>query len=95
MELLSGLEIGDALEQDCRVNEQDRGRAGLSLRLLLGSSLSHRLDGSIIIRSRETTVNVDELDYLTKRLDSFCDDEAERFQAMAHKLGLLISASLI
>ena len=33
-------------------------------------------------------VNVDELDYLAKRLDSFCDDEAEQFQAMAHKLGL-------
>nr|WP_325295924.1 hypothetical protein [uncultured Oscillibacter sp.] len=69
MELLSGLEIGDALEQDCRVNEQDSWYGVLDV-------------------LEETTVNVDELDYLTKRLDSFCDDEAERFQAMAHKLGL-------
>lgn len=35
-----------------------------------------------------TMVNVDELDYLAKRLDSYCDNEAEQFQAMAHKLGL-------
>ena len=35
-----------------------------------------------------TMVNVDELDYLAKRLDSFCDNEAEQFQAMAHKLEL-------
>ena len=42
----------------------------------------------ILKRLEGSEVNVDELDYLTKRLDSFCDDEAERFQAMAHKLGL-------
>ncbi len=35
-----------------------------------------------------TMVNVDELDYLAMRLDSFADSEAEQFQAMAHKLGL-------
>lgn len=35
-----------------------------------------------------TAVNVDELDYLAKRLDSFCDNEVEQFQAMAHKLEL-------
>ena len=69
MELLSGLKIGDALEQDCWVNEQDSWYGVLDV-----------LEG--------TTVNVDELDYLAKRLDSFCDDEAEQFQAMAHKLGL-------
>ena len=31
---------------------------------------------------------VDELDYLAKRLDSFCEGEAGKFQAMAVKLGL-------
>lgn len=35
-----------------------------------------------------TAVNVDELDYLAKRLDSYCDNESEQFQAMAYKLGL-------
>jgi hypothetical protein len=69
MELLSGLEIGDALERDCQVNEQDSWYDVLGV-----------LEGM--------AVNVDELDYLAKRLDSFCDDEAEQFQAMAHKLGL-------
>ena len=69
LELLAGLEIGDALEQDCRVEEQDSWYDVLNA-----------LEG--------TAVNVDELDYLAKRLDSFCDDEAEQFQAMAHKLGL-------
>ena len=33
-------------------------------------------------------VNVDELDYLAKRLESFCASEDEQFQAMGHKLGL-------
>ena len=35
-----------------------------------------------------TLVNVDQLDYLAKRLDSFCAGEDPQFQAMAHKLGL-------
>ena len=35
-----------------------------------------------------TLVNVDQLDYLAKRLDSFCAGEDTQFQAMAHKLGL-------
>ena len=34
-----------------------------------------------------TQINVDELDYLVKRLDSFADDEIAQFQAMAFKLG--------
>ena len=34
------------------------------------------------------TVNVDELDYLAKRLDSFCQGEIEKFQAMASQLCL-------
>ena len=34
-------------------------------------------------------VNVDELDYLAKRLDGFCSGEVSQFQAMAHKLKLV------
>ena len=33
-------------------------------------------------------MNVDQLDYLAKRLDGFCSGEVSQFQAMAHKLGL-------
>ena len=33
-----------------------------------------------------TLVNVDQLDYLAKRLDSFCTGEGAQFQAMANKL---------
>ncbi len=33
-------------------------------------------------------VNVDELDYLAKRLGSFCAGEEAQFQAMAEKLDL-------
>ena len=33
-------------------------------------------------------VNIDQLDYLAKRLDSFCSGEVSQFEAMAHKLGL-------
>ena len=43
---------------------------------------------SILKRLENATVNVDELDYLAKRLDSFCAGEDTQFQAMAHKLGL-------
>ena len=35
-----------------------------------------------------TLVNVDELDYLAKRLDSFCTGEDIQFVAMAHRLAL-------
>lgn len=42
-----------------------------------------------------TLVNVDQLDYLAKRLDSFCEDEDAQFQAMAHKLGLTDIKDLI
>ena len=37
-----------------------------------------------------TLVNIDQLDYLAKRLDSFCSGEVSQFEAMAHKLGLLL-----
>ena len=48
------------------------------------------LDGSYPILDQlvTQTVNVDELDYLAKRLDSFCQSKVEKFQAMAVKLGL-------
>lgn len=42
-----------------------------------------------------TMVNVDQLDYLAKRLDSFCIGEDAQFQAMADKLGLVHIRDLI
>lgn len=69
MEVLSALEIGDAVRQDCRVEEITGYYPALK-----------RLEGQMI--------NVDELDYLAKRLDSFCAGEDAQFQAMAEKLDL-------
>ena len=48
------------------------------------------LDSSYPILSRllAQSVSVDELDYLAKRLDSFCEGEDSPFEAMAHKLDL-------
>ena len=43
----------------------------------------------------DTLVNVDQLDYLAKRLDSFAESEAAQFQAMAHKLELAHIKDLI
>lgn len=40
----------------------------------------------VLKRLENLTVNVDELDYLAKRLDSFCEDENMKFSAIAHKL---------
>ena len=42
----------------------------------------------ILQRLEMTEVNLDELDYLIKRLDSFIEDEIIQFQAMAEKLDL-------
>ena len=47
----------------------------------------NRLEGQV--------VNLDELDYLIKRLDSFDDSEAAQFQAMAEKLNLTEMKDLI
>ena len=69
IELLNGLDIGDAAAQDCRVDET-----------LFCIPILNRLTGQ--------TVNVDELDYLAKRLDSFNDGEVDKFQAMASTLCL-------
>ena len=41
---------------------------------------------SVLKRTEMLTVNVEELNYLAKRLDSFDVGEAAQFQAMAHKL---------
>ena len=42
----------------------------------------------ILKRLAAQIVNVDELDYLAKRLDGFCNGEDGKFEAMAVKLGL-------
>ena len=43
---------------------------------------------SILKRLEKTNLNLDELDYLAKRLDSFDNGEAAQFQGMACKLGV-------
>ena len=67
MNLLSSLDIGDALSKDCQVEELTS--AYPTLRCLEGCK-----------------VNIDELDYLAKRLDGFDAVEVSQFQAMADKL---------
>ncbi len=69
VKLVEALEIGDALKQDCYVDE-----------ICSAWPVLHRLEGS--------KVNLDELDYLAKRLDSFCVGEDAQFQGMAEKLDL-------
>ena len=43
---------------------------------------------NVLKRTEMFTVNVEELNYLAKRLESFDTGEAAQFQAMAHKLEL-------
>jgi len=43
---------------------------------------------SVLEALKDTLVNMDQLDYLAKRLDSFCTEESAQFQAMADKLNL-------
>ena len=50
---------------------------------------------SVLKRGEMLTVNVEELNYLAKRLDSFDTGEAAQFQAMAHKLELFELKDLI
>ncbi len=69
MEVLSALEIGDAVRQDCKVDELTDCYP-------------------VLKRLERQAFNVDELDYLAKRLDSFWGDEGSQFQAMAEKLDL-------
>lgn len=49
----------------------------------------------VLDRLEGAQVNLDELDYLAKRLDGFGDDEVAQFQAMAEKLGLTSLKDLI
>ena len=50
---------------------------------------------TVLKRAEMLTVNVEELNYLAKRLDSFDIYEAAQFQAMAHKLELFELKDLI
>ena len=50
---------------------------------------------TVLKRTEMLTVNVEELNYLAKRLDSFDTGEAAQFQAMAHKLELFRLKDLI
>ncbi len=50
---------------------------------------------SVLKRTEMLMVNVEELNYLAKRLDSFDTREAAQFQAMAHKLELFELKDLI
>ena len=50
---------------------------------------------TVLKRAEMLTVNVEELNYLAKRLDSFDTGEATQFQAMAHKLELFELKDLI
>ena len=50
---------------------------------------------SVLKRTEMLTVNVEELNYLAKRLDSFDTGEAAQFQAMAHRLELFELKNLI
>lgn len=68
-DLLEPLEIGDALKQDCRIEEI-------------------RSDLSALKRLERTNANLDEIDYLAKRLDSFDEYEKALFQGMASRLDL-------
>ena len=76
IELVEALEIGNAFDRDCHVDE-----------IRSAWPVLNRLEGR--------TVNLDELDYLAKRLDSFDVGEAAQFQAMAEKLNLIDMKDLI
>ena len=52
-------------------------------------------DFPVLKRLEGSNVNVDEMDYLAKRLDSFGPGEAAQFQAMAERLDLRSAADLI
>ena len=74
--LLEPLEIGDAVRQDCRIQEV-------------------RSSWTALKQMETTQANLDELDYLAKRLDSFDDYEKAQFQGMAERLQLHGVAELI
>lgn len=74
--LLEALEIGDARDRDCQVQEICGPWPALK-----------RLENQL--------VNLDELDYLAKRLDSFSSGELAQFQALAEKWELRDMTDLI
>ena len=76
LDLLRPMEIGDAVQRDCKLDE-----------LYSGYSSLKRLEGQ--------AVNLDELDYLAKRLDSFDKYEAAQFEATLSKLGLTDMTDII
>lgn len=69
LRLLSELEIGSAVDHDCRIKLIDSC-----------ASVLKKLEGSC--------VNMDDLDYLAKRLESFDSYEMEQFQAAASHYGV-------
>ena len=74
--LLEALEIGDASDRDCQVQEV-------------------RGPWPVLKRLEGKPVNLDELDYLAKRLDSFSSGELAQFQALAEKWELRDMTGLI
>ena len=74
--LLEALEIGDASDRDCQVQE------------VCGP-------WPVLKRLKGKSVNLDELDYLAKRLDSFSSGELAQFQALAEKWELRDMTDLI
>ena len=44
---------------------------------------------SILKCLEKTNLNIDDLDYLAKRLDSFCEGEGMQFQGMSYNLSLI------
>lgn len=52
-------------------------------------------DWPVLKRLENIAVNVDEMDYLAKRFDSFCVGEDNQFQGMASKLGITDMTDLI
>lgn len=74
--MLDQIEIGDAVMQDCKLDEI-------------------RGDFSVLKHMVHTRINVDELDYLAKRLDSFDEYEKTQFEGMAYRLGVCSTDELI
>jgi hypothetical protein len=83
-------------------NDQYAHCMGLLAALEIGDALKsdckvEKIDSfyTVLKRTEMLTVNVEELNYLAKRLESFDTGEAAQFQAMAHKLELFELKDLI
>jgi hypothetical protein len=75
---------------------------GMLGQIEIGDPINHdckldeiRGDFSVLKHMENTRVNVDELDYLAKRLDSFDQYEKTQFEGMAYRLGLCSTDELI